>query len=282
MHSAIPDTRERSPLRPVLEAKKASLELERKKHIKISNGFAFLSGLLFIILFSNLYYFKNSILLNIPEPFFIAIPILLGLSLVMRSQRAEDQVFLKIMESLELLEKGPIDPEVRKHAAEKFEDATNRLERFIHKSRVSPLWYSKFRELEEDFVRKLKYRAVPALREGMLGSIRTDNTTVHMLEHIALVFIKQDTGQMKVVNDLLEGYDEIVTNEKSKLRSFYESRIGKPIVVLFSAYALLSVGTFIFALFTNQNFYGIISDPSFFILGGLLITGLILQFLRNE
>lgn len=263
-------------MRQVLEAKKISLEIEREKNIKISNGFLFISGLLSIILFSNLYYFKNTILLNFPEPFFIAIPILAGVSAIMRSQRAEDQVFLLTMESLELIDKGRTDPEFQKHAAEKLEDATKRLDRFLKKTRISPSWYSKVGEIEKDFISKLKYRAVPALRGGMLGSIRT-NGKIHMLEHIAMVFIEQDIGQMKVVNDLLEGYTEIVTIEKSKLRSFYESKIGKPIVTLVSGYTALSVGTYIYALYFNQNFYGIISNPSFFILGGLTTTIFILQ-----
>jgi len=277
--------------RAVLETKKTSLELKRKKNIKISNGFALLSGLLCIILFSNLYYFKNAIILNNQGLFFAIIPILFGLSLVMRSQGAEDQVFLAIMESLELLEKGPIDTEICKHAAEKFEDATNRLERFLNKSRINPSWYSKFRELEEDFVRKLKYRAVPALRGGMLGSIRT-NGTIHMLEHIAMVFIEHDIEQMKVVNDLLEGYDEIVTNEKFSLRSFYVIRlflgllygdfIPLPIVSIILGELMLLAFILIYSQSAGMDFYKLIFDPILFIPGSLASMSLAYNFLKER
>jgi len=124
--------------RAVLKDKKTSLELNREKSIRISYGFLFLSGLLFIILFNDVYYIKNPILSNIHVPFLISIPILAGLSLIMRYQRYEDKVYLIIMESLDLHDKGLTDPEFYKQAAEKLEDATNRLERSLRLKGVSP------------------------------------------------------------------------------------------------------------------------------------------------
>lgn len=271
-------------MRQVLEAKKTSLELERRKSIKISKGFLFLFGLLFIILFSNVYYFKNAMILNNPEPFFIAMPILAGLSLIMRYQGNEDRVFLNIMESLELVDKGQTDPEVRKQAAKKLEDATNKLERLLglDTSRVRLLWYSKVKEVEKEFIRKLKYRAVPALRGGILGSIRT-NGTIHMLEQIARVFIEQDIGQMKVVNNLLEAYTEIQPNGKDKSSLIYFSRlrtgkIGSLIIILIIGFTSISIISFTYCLFTIHNFIDLISDPKFFILGGLAASALISPF----
>ncbi len=273
-------------MRQDLETKKTSLELKRKENKKRSNRISNFLLLLLFISISNTVYFKNPILLDTQLIFY---PLIIGLFLMswgLSPNGYEDNAFLKIMESLELLEKGQTDPEIRKHAAQKLEDATNTLEVYIgiETDQVSPLWHSKVNELEKDFIRKLKYRAVPALRDGRPASINMGSFTTHELEHIALVFIEQDTGQMKLVNDLLEDYDEIVINGKDKIsiNSFYRSQIGNPIIKFISAYSLLIGIVFLYTIIFNKNFYEVISDPTIFISGGLVAIALIDRIFRSR
>jgi len=242
-----------------------------------------LLALSFIIYFSNAYYFKNAILLE-SELIFIMMPLLTGLSLISIGF-IEDSIFLTVMESLELLEKSPTDPEVRKQAAKKLENATNELERSLgtKKGREGPIWHSKVNELEKEFIRKLKYRAIPALREGRLAVIRTGNLSIHELEHIALVFIESGTGQMEIVNEMLENYDEIITVGKYEnfLMSFYRSRIFNPSISIISGFTGLLILIFIYSLLTKQIFYDLIYDPTLVISGSLTASMLVYTFLRN-
>jgi len=234
-----------------LETKKISLELKRQKNIKRSNRILTSLILLFIILISNTYYFKNTFLLEFDFIFYVMAPIISGLYIVTKSLESEDKAFLKIMESLELLEKGQTDPEVCKEATEKLDDAVNILEGLIglETSRVSSLWYSKINELEKDFIRKLKYRAVPALREGMQGSIRREYQIVALLENIAMVFIESDTKPMEIVNDILESYDEIVISDKKVYReiitTFTDTKIGKAVIAIIAGFGIIILSMWI-------------------------------------
>lgn len=273
-------------MRQVLEAKKISLELNRRKNIKRSNRILTSLILLFIIIFiSNTYYFTNTFLIEFGFIFYVMAPILSGLYILTKSLETEDKAFLKIMESLELIEKGQTDPEVCKEAAEKLDDAVNILEGLIglETSRVSSSWYSAINELEKDFIRKLKYRAVPALRGGIPGSLRIEYKTVALLEHIARVLIESDTKQMEIVNDILDRYEEIQPNGKDKISLIYFSRfraskIGNMIITIITGFISISIISFTYCLFTIHNFIDLISDPKFFILGGLAVSALIATF----
>lgn len=273
-------------LRSILESKKMALEIKRKKKIRRSNKILISLGLIVIIFLSNAFYFKNTILLNNHEFLYFIMSILLGLSLVTRSIGDEDQVFLKIMESLELIDISEKYPEFCKEAAEKLDDATSTLEQLLEydEKRVIFSWYSNIKKLEKDFISKLKYRAVPALREGDL--IRPLSKKEDLLLNIALVFTESNTNQMKTVNEVLDGYDEIQPNGKDKisLMSFSRFRSGKIsslIITIIIGFVSISIITFTYCLFTIHSFIDLISDPKYFILGGLAVSALITTFFTS-
>jgi len=278
-------------LRLAQEADK--IESNRKKKIKRATLFLIPIGVLFLIFIFNIYIFKIAIIFEFQIIFLFIGPIFSGFVLVFISHSDKDRVFLKMMETLELLDKDRIDPEVREDAAEKLEEAIDGLERFLRsqKDRLEPSWYSEVKELEKDFIDKLKHRAVPALRDRSLATTKTENLTMRIIYQIALVFISPDIKQMEIVNDLLEDYDEILPDIKDEISLI--SRVSSTADIMYRSIPLTILSIifgntgflilmFIYSLFTTYTLIDLILNPELFILGSLTASSWSYLILKNR
>jgi len=191
-----------------------------------------------------------------------------------------DKLFLKIMESIELIEEGTKEPELLEKAAKKLEDATKRLDYLIEqdKEKSTLIWHSKILETETEFVEKLKYHAIPALKNGLLSLVE--------LQFIALTFIEPDIKQVILVTNFLEKYPEIIPAH-SRVRTLfrdllYGDLIPLPIVSIGLGSLIFFILLFLYSQATVHDFYGLIYEPKIFIPGILAAIALAHSILKGR
>jgi len=267
-------------MRQVLEASKTSLEIKKMRNYKKNIVIIFM-----IIFFMILMYLTEKIYhFNIFFNFIL--PISSGLLLILISTTKGifglnefDESFLKVMEAIELREKGLQNTDVLKHASNKLMEASKKLDSFLanNKDRISPTWYSDLIDVENKFANNLRYRAVPALQKGMLDQ--------HQLEHIALSFIENNTEQMKVANEIMNEFDEIGRKSQNDnyFILFYRSKLGKLTFSLFFGFTLLFGLIWLYASLRYQNFWNLLDNPSLIIGVGMACSSFVyLVFWRES
>ena len=260
------------PMRPALDEEKRSLEKKGKNGIRWYRimEIAGILGIIFVVFDGFFFKYLG------PDWFGILLSGSIASFLLGISISPGGYVLLTFMDAIEILEESPTDSETHKKAAKKLETAIKSLEELIGTSERDPIWHSKVNELEEEFIRKLKLRVLPALREGKLVPIIMGNQTIYPLEQIAGIFIKSD--QMTIVNDLLETYEETVTIDKTDgfLMSLKNSELFKPSISLISAMGVMGL-LYLIAILTKQSFYDLIAPVSLFFMVSMSIQA----FLRK-
>ena len=232
----------------------------------------------YLIKYPFIYYYHEFI-------FYIGI-IIFGAGISLMDLDAQDEIFINVMDAINLIMEGQNSPIILEKATENLKKAAIKMESLSIKiSSINSKYYDDTIKKEKEFIYNVSNRGVEALRSGSLSK--------QELISIAKVFLYDDISYLDQANKILAKFDEkpkktlvskiiFMINNHKYYKFLRKTNTGKFILSFVLGIISFTISTYLYSYFSHQELSVIINNPYFIISVPITFITLFFNYIKNN